>query len=204
MVSDVQLMCQKDTFIWAAQHNGKVLAHSMYRVLAVPNVIPHNHVLWKLEIPLKNKIFIWYLIKGVALSKGNLAKRHRKGTSKCCFCNMDESIQQTFSGNRPSMPSSPKPAHHASQATAPSLGQFGPSAFGALAGLPFPLWVAHSTHESLSHVATLWAPPVGPLFHLLRCPSSTALPPPFVAPSHHRRPTQHQEMPPPCLNSPPH
>jgi hypothetical protein len=84
MVSDAQLMDQQDTFIWAAQHNQKFLVCTMYRVLVVPNVIPHNHVLWKLKLPLKIKIFMWYLINGVALTKGNLAKRHWKWSLKCC------------------------------------------------------------------------------------------------------------------------
>jgi hypothetical protein len=44
----------------------------------------------------KVKIFIWYLIKGVALTKDNLGKRQQKGSLKCCFCNMDEFIQHPF------------------------------------------------------------------------------------------------------------
>jgi hypothetical protein len=40
-------------------------------------------------LPLKVKIFIWYLIKGVALTKDNLAKRQWKRSLKCYYCNMD-------------------------------------------------------------------------------------------------------------------
>jgi hypothetical protein len=96
MFSDVPLTGQKDTFRWAAQKDGKFLVHSMYRVLAVPNGIPHNHIVWKLKLPLKVKVFIWYLIKCVALTKDNLVKRQWKGSLKCCFCNMEESIQHIF------------------------------------------------------------------------------------------------------------
>jgi hypothetical protein len=39
------------------------------------NVSHHKH-LWKLKLPLKNKIFKWYLLKGVVLTKDNLAKRN--------------------------------------------------------------------------------------------------------------------------------
>jgi hypothetical protein len=37
-----------------------------------------NLVTWKAKIPLKIKIFLWYLWKGVILTKDNLAKRHWK------------------------------------------------------------------------------------------------------------------------------
>jgi hypothetical protein len=75
MVSDVQLTGQKDRFRWVVQQDGKFTVRSTYRVLAVPNGIPHNHIIWKLKLPLKVKVFIWYLIKGVALTKDNLEKR---------------------------------------------------------------------------------------------------------------------------------
>jgi hypothetical protein len=100
MVRDVQLTGQKDRFRWVAQQDGKFTVRSMYRVLAIPlaipNGIPHNHIIWKLKLPLKVKVFIWYLIKGIALTKDNLAKRRWKGSLKCSFCNMDEFTQRLF------------------------------------------------------------------------------------------------------------
>jgi hypothetical protein len=74
-VSQIQLTGRRDTFIWSLQQNGKYTIHSMYRALVVPNMLPHNHAIWKLKLSLKVKIFIWYLIKGVVLTKDNLAKR---------------------------------------------------------------------------------------------------------------------------------
>jgi hypothetical protein len=96
MISNVQLMGQKDTFLWLAQQNRKFSVCSMYRALVVPHILPHDHVIWKLKLPLKVKIFIWYPIKGVALTKDNLAKRQWKRSLKCYYCNMDESIQYLF------------------------------------------------------------------------------------------------------------
>jgi hypothetical protein len=96
MVSDVQLTGQKDRFRWVAQQDGKFTVRSMYRVLAIPNGIPHSHIIWKLKLLLKVNVFIWYLINDVALTKDNLAKRRWKGSLNCCFCNMDESIQHLF------------------------------------------------------------------------------------------------------------
>ena len=55
-----------------------------------------NLISWKIKVPLKIKFFLWYLKKGVILTKDNLAKRNWKGDKKCCFCNNDESIQHLF------------------------------------------------------------------------------------------------------------
>ena len=49
-----------------------------------------------LRLPLKIKIFIWYLQKGVILTKDNLARRQWRGSIKCCFCSLDETIQHLF------------------------------------------------------------------------------------------------------------
>jgi hypothetical protein len=91
-VSVIQLTGQKDTFIWSLQQNRKYTVRSMYRTLAVPNILPHNHAIWKLKLSLKVKVFILYLIKGVVLTKDNRPKRRWKGSLKCCCCNIDESI----------------------------------------------------------------------------------------------------------------
>ena len=53
-------------------------------------------VLWKLKVPLKIKIFLWYLKRGVTLTEDNLIKRNWKGCAKCCFCNSNETIQHLF------------------------------------------------------------------------------------------------------------
>ena len=68
---------------------------SMYRAITATNIIPHNYIIWKLKLPLKIKIFMWYLIKGVTLTKDNLARRRWKGSLKCC-CNLNEIIQHLF------------------------------------------------------------------------------------------------------------
>ena len=52
--------------------------------------------LWKMKVPLKVKIFAWYLRRGVILTKDNLLKRNWHGSSKCCFCNHDETIKHLF------------------------------------------------------------------------------------------------------------
>jgi len=68
----------------------------MYRDLMLANSLPCNSLVWKIKVPLKIKIFLWYLQKGVTLTKDNLLKRRWKGGSKCCFCPKDETIHHLF------------------------------------------------------------------------------------------------------------
>jgi hypothetical protein len=45
---------------------------------------------------MKIKVFLWYLKKGVILTKDNLVRRNWNGDKKCCFCHSPESIQHLF------------------------------------------------------------------------------------------------------------
>ena len=49
-----------------------------------------------MKIPLKTKVFAWYLRRGVILTKDNLAKRNWHGSKKCVFCQHDETITHLF------------------------------------------------------------------------------------------------------------
>jgi hypothetical protein len=59
----------------------------------VPNL---NRRLWNLKVPLKIKIFLWYLRRGVILTKDNLAKHNWQGSVLCGFCHKEETIQYLF------------------------------------------------------------------------------------------------------------
>jgi hypothetical protein len=65
----------------------------MYRVLLGAEAIPYNTFIWKLKLPLKIKVFMWYLYKRVIITKDNLARRQWQGDRNCCFCSSNESIQ---------------------------------------------------------------------------------------------------------------
>ena len=39
---------------------------------------------------------MWYLRRGVVLTKDNLARRNWPGSKKCCFCTHDETIKHLF------------------------------------------------------------------------------------------------------------
>jgi hypothetical protein len=93
MVAHVHLTNQRDRFVWGLHQNGLFLVNSMYRASLSVQALPYNNLIWKLKLPLKVKVFMWYLYKGVILTKDNLARRQWQGDTKCCFCSSEESIQ---------------------------------------------------------------------------------------------------------------
>jgi hypothetical protein len=66
----------------------------MYRYLFI-NDIKVTQEIWRVKLPLTIKIFIWFLKKGVILTKDNLAKNWQ-GSKYCCFCSNFETIQHMF------------------------------------------------------------------------------------------------------------
>jgi hypothetical protein len=72
------------------------MVRSMYNALINNVKIFYFKPLWKMKIPLKIKIFMWYLIRGVPLTKDNLDKRRWQGSKKCVFYDSNESIQHLF------------------------------------------------------------------------------------------------------------
>jgi hypothetical protein len=49
-----------------------------------------------MKVPLKMKIFMWFVNKKEIPRKDNLVKRNWHGNSKCCFCDQEETIQHHF------------------------------------------------------------------------------------------------------------
>ena len=69
----------------------------LYNSLAQPSIpVVDNRMIWKMKIPLKNKIFVWYLRRGIILTKDNLIKRNWHGNPGCVFCHHDETIKHLF------------------------------------------------------------------------------------------------------------
>jgi hypothetical protein len=65
----VQLHTKKDHFSWNLTLLGQLTIQSMYRTMINKGYVFHHKVLWKLKLPLKIKIFMWYILKGVVLTK---------------------------------------------------------------------------------------------------------------------------------------
>jgi hypothetical protein len=68
----------------------------MYVDLIRNEGIPSKCISWKLKLPLKIKVFLWYLKLGVILTKDNLVKRKWQGCTKCSFGCANESIEHLF------------------------------------------------------------------------------------------------------------
>jgi hypothetical protein len=96
MIVSVSLNDSRDTFKWNLHQNGLFTVHSMYALLISNGQIRQDQIGWRLKLPLKIKIFSWYLRRGVILTKDNLAKRNWNGNKKCVFCSREETIQHLF------------------------------------------------------------------------------------------------------------
>jgi hypothetical protein len=75
--------------------SGSFSGKSMYASL-INNGVRVSQDIWQIKVPTKIKIFLWYLKKGVILTKDNLVRRHWNGDTKCCFCHSSETIQHLF------------------------------------------------------------------------------------------------------------
>jgi hypothetical protein len=69
----------------------------MYNALIHQDLpVDDNKMIWKMKIPLKTKVFGWYLRRGVILTKDNLVKWNWHGNKSCIFCHHDETIKHLF------------------------------------------------------------------------------------------------------------
>jgi len=92
----LNLMQERDVFIWGLKSLGIFTVKSMYDAL-INNGERVSQDIWQTKLPMKIKIFMWYLKWGVTLTKDNLARRNWHGDKCCGFCHLPESIQHLFS-----------------------------------------------------------------------------------------------------------
>ena len=95
-LATVELNQEEEEFRWKLDRSDVFSVKSHYLVLINQNTPNLNKVLWKIKTPLKIKIFLLYLRRGVVLIKDNLAKRNWHGNQQCCFCHENETIQHLF------------------------------------------------------------------------------------------------------------
>jgi hypothetical protein len=65
IIAFVQLDDCQDSIKWSLSKQGSFNVQSMYKNLVNQIYLPSNKALWKLKLPLKIKIFMWFLLKGV-------------------------------------------------------------------------------------------------------------------------------------------
>ena len=94
-VVDINLGEQPDRFIWSLDSKGVFTVRSMY-VFLIHNGIRVSQDIWQAKFPMKIKVFMWYLKRGVILTKDNLAKRNWRGSQNCSFCSLHETIHHLF------------------------------------------------------------------------------------------------------------
>jgi hypothetical protein len=95
-VANTRLTNMEDKFIWGLHRNGIFLVKSMYLALISDNRVRPDLTIWKLMVPLKIKIFLWYLKRGVVLTKDNLNRINWRGGKQCVFYAQVEIIQHLF------------------------------------------------------------------------------------------------------------
>ena len=95
-LASVRLNQERDGFKWNLDQTGVFSVKPHYLGLINQNVPNLNKRLWKLKTPLHIKKFLWYLRRGVILTKDNLDKRNWQGNQQCCFCHENETIQHLF------------------------------------------------------------------------------------------------------------
>ena len=68
---DVQLSQQSDQLCWKLTKNGVFSVKSMYLDVINSSVIPSSKHVWKVKVPLRIKVFMWFVHKQVILAKRN-------------------------------------------------------------------------------------------------------------------------------------
>lgn len=72
---DVQFSDQRDVFQWKLTKNNAFTVKSMHPDLINSGPIPGSNHIWKIMVPPRIKIFMWFVHKEVILTKDNLPKR---------------------------------------------------------------------------------------------------------------------------------
>jgi hypothetical protein len=92
----VNLTEDLDIFVWKLNTLGTFSVKSMYADIMNGHTVFLRKYIWKIKVPLKIKIFTWFLYKKVIVTKDNLTKRKWNGCKKCVFCDSEESINHLF------------------------------------------------------------------------------------------------------------
>jgi hypothetical protein len=92
----VQLKDEPDRFHWHLTASGVFSVKSLYADFMNDHTKYLQKYFWKMKVPLKIRIFMWFLHKKLILTKDNLLKRSWTGCPKCGFCNCAETVEHLF------------------------------------------------------------------------------------------------------------
>jgi hypothetical protein len=87
------------TFWYSISHfveSGRFSVKSIYLDMLNDNTVFLRKYIWKMKVPLKIRIFMWFVYRKEILTKDNLKKRNWQGSSRCCFCDHEETVQNLF------------------------------------------------------------------------------------------------------------
>ena len=73
---DINLNEENDEFVWDLTASGVFSVKSMYLDYLNGHTVFLRKYIWKMKVPLKIKIFMWFLHRKVILTKDNLRKRN--------------------------------------------------------------------------------------------------------------------------------
>ena len=97
LVKQVVLSDSSDQPVWMLNSSSKYSVKSFYKMINFGGVSSDvKDDIWKIKVPLRIKIFMWFVHKQVILTKDNLLRRSWVGNSLCCFYDNDETIQHLF------------------------------------------------------------------------------------------------------------
>ena len=92
----IHLTNEVDRFNWRLTPTGVFSVKTYYAELMNGTTSYLRKYLWKLKVPLKIRIFLWFLHRKELLTKDNLIKRRWIGCKKCVFCDTDETVEHLF------------------------------------------------------------------------------------------------------------
>ena len=61
LVAPANLNGNKDRFLWRLRKNGEFSTQSLYRKIMKKETFGGKKLFWKAKLPLKIKIFLWYI-----------------------------------------------------------------------------------------------------------------------------------------------
>ena len=93
---EAQLSQRSDQLSWRLSRNGQFTVKSMYLDVINSSSIPTSKYVWSVKVPLRVKVFMWFVHKQVILTKDNLTKRNWTGSTRCSFCDRNETIKHLF------------------------------------------------------------------------------------------------------------